>query len=165
MTLKQILAEASQHFFLKNKENNRRYFILKQFAIRELKVPNRVLDEFVQSFITRLPSSQEENYFTFFIWYFLNYMQTENSPQRFTTEIYVDKIQPFIATEIQAVKLTVEGANVVIKKCDPSEASFWSVYIQIIDGSLICVADCINQDAAQNMELFIHEITRKIFKG
>jgi len=162
MSLQQIITDAYLYFVLRITDKTERMIIIRRFALEELRLSQEEALKFIStvSFESK-EDTPSDKFNTFFLWYYIHYMHPNHSHQRFSVEVFAGEIEPFEKTRIYPVLLTTEDHQVTIKPCDPDHAAFWTVNLQLADGRTKSVADCINQDAAQDMETFINEIAKK----
>ena len=162
MSLQQIITDAYLYFVLRVTDKTERMIIIRRFALEELKLSQAQALKFIStaSFETK-EDTPSDKFRTFFLWYYIHYMQPKHSAQRFNSEVYADQVEPFEKTRIYPAQLVTENSQVSIKPCDPDLAAFWTINLQLIDGRTKCVAHSIDQDAAQDMETFINEIAKK----
>lgn len=68
----------------------------------------------------------------------------------YDTSITIPPAVPFDDIEIQPVLSFKDGNLTCFEVCEPDKAESWSVYLHQMEGGSSCVADCKDQQTAQN---------------
>jgi len=155
MNIEKVIRTASAHFSANAKTKEKMQQVLRMYKKAEKQLSEK---EKKTASLHKVSKNVK-----FFVWYYFEYISIRRS-NGYTIDLFPNDISKFFDTRIRSVRFVLQGTKKVLKGCDPDHADFWVVEARF-GATFKIIAEALNQEAAQDMETFIHDIGRHYKKA
>lgn len=162
MTLLDMYEAAYIHYVNSRQQSSDEMTILAQYAREQLALK----DDQVLPFVLHVnyKSIDITNYDAacrFLEWYYINYLVEKKGPVLYSICIRQRPTVDFAAVAIQPSKVIDNYGSSKAVPCASSEADYWSLYTNGVDGSKTFIADCRDQPTAEALHELLQAFALK----
>jgi len=161
MTIKNIIEIAAEHFREHHSDALSNGIIYERFANEQLNKENEELCDFIDMTQFDNQTAEEKEVDLFYTWYYINYVHPHGLEEGYSINLRSDSIPSFTDVIKLPVRLQLQGNFMVATPCPPEEASFWCVYLLSPHAGRTCIADCLNEQAADKLLALVRQASAR----